>query len=116
MKAHRRLASLLALIALVFSFAETARASTCELLSPAPAQHHSGVPGHAPEHSGSHNPSMPNCPLSAAGQLGCAASVSLPARYTTVAAPEHEVTALFAGDVVLPHSVRTTAIFHPPRF
>ncbi|HEX6560198.1 MAG TPA: hypothetical protein VF021_12065 [Longimicrobiales bacterium] len=115
MNLRRRITGLIALIALVFSFAETARAASCELAAPfVPAHSQAPMPGHMP--AGSHHESMPNCPFSAAGQIGCSAAVSLPATYTSLAAPLHEEGLFFSSDAVLPHAVRTTAIFHPPRF
>lgn len=101
----RRVAAVFALIALAFSFAETASASACEHAAAAQAEHSS--------HHDSSVPAPQDCPLGLANS--CAVSVSLPAAQTFVveSTPEHALAVTPDGDVV--NLITITAIFHPPR-
>lgn len=101
----RRVAAVFALIALAFSFAETANVSACEHTAAAQAEHSS--------HHDSPAPAPQDCPLGVANS--CAVSVSLPAAQVFVVetTPEHTLAIAPDGDVV--NLITTTAIFHPPR-
>ena len=111
MRRRRRIAALFALVALVLSITETARAAVCEeLAQPMSSDMQHNMPDRG------HNESMPQCPLGAALQVGCAPSASLPAENTTEFSTPATAQRLAVFDVVMPHALRTAAIFHPPRF
>lgn len=118
MKRRRGLVALFALIALVFSLAETAFAATCdlgEMTGGQPGSHaqHDGMPAApAPDHD-SHQ-SMPDCPMSLAAN--CTAPASVQSEVTVAFAPAQEaVLAMFSRSDVVDHVI-LSVIFHPPRF
>ena len=112
MRRHRRIAALFALVALALSVAESARASVCA----EPVADMSSHTGHGmPEPAPSQSDPMPDCPLGTALQNGCAPSASLPAGHTVELTTSATAQLVNIVDAVMPHALRTAAIFHPPR-
>lgn len=112
---HRRqgIMALLTLIALVVSFTGTAFASACA--APAAVSHaqHEGMPA-PPTHEHDSEPSAPGCPMALAAGCATAPSLTADATITLASAPEVVIAAV-ASDDALDH-IRTSIIFHPPRF
>jgi hypothetical protein len=112
---HRRhgIMALLTLIALAVSFTGTAFASACAAPSGVSHAQHEGMPEQpTPDHDS--EPSVPGCPMALAA--GCATAPSLTANVsiTFAVAPEVLIAAVTSDDA-LDH-IRTSIIFHPPRF
>lgn len=113
MHRRHRIMALLTLIALVVSFTGTAFASACA--TPAAVSHaqHEGMPGQ-PAQDHDSDQSVPGCPMALTAGCTTAPSLMTDVSITFAGAPEVVIAAV-ASDDALDH-IRTSIIFHPPRF
>lgn len=111
-----RITAVFTLMAMVLSLTGMAFGSACAAASPAATDMHAQHDGNAPQPAPHHDSeqSSPDCPRGLAA--GCAAAPSLTSdgSITLVAAPEVVMATLVAYDVV--DHLRSSIIFHPPRF